>query len=210
MAQADLGKVRLTDAELSEKIIQVNGGIRFGKDAEGKPGYVVTDAETGADAVIPFKCGGSSGIILPYIVNLDFGGTYIHFVNNGSSPIAGTKYILPELIKITDIKNIKVTITETSLYNISPTNGINYRECYLVLGAEFPDFPTLKEYRKDVYRISGNTQHSNKEFSVEIQGTEMTNVSQITSIGASLRCYNSYNNACKVSWNKFLMECKIS
>ena len=41
MAQADLGKVRLTDAELSEKIIQVNGGIRFGKDAEGKPGYVV-------------------------------------------------------------------------------------------------------------------------------------------------------------------------
>lgn len=57
MAQADLGKVRLTDAELSDKIIQVNGGVRLGKDADGKPGYVVTDAETGADTVVPFKSG---------------------------------------------------------------------------------------------------------------------------------------------------------
>lgn len=55
MAQMDLGKVRLTDAELSEKIIHVNGGVRLGKDADGKPGYVVTDAETGADTVIPFS-----------------------------------------------------------------------------------------------------------------------------------------------------------
>ncbi len=58
MAQTDLGKVRLTDEELSEKITQVNGGVRFGKDADGKPGYVVTDAETGADTVIPFSSGG--------------------------------------------------------------------------------------------------------------------------------------------------------
>lgn len=55
MAQADLGKVRMTDEELSEKIIQTNGGVRLGKDADGKPGYVVTDAETGADTVIPFS-----------------------------------------------------------------------------------------------------------------------------------------------------------
>ncbi len=55
MADADLGKVRLTNEEMAEKIIAVNGGVRLGKDAEGKPGYVVTDAETGADTVIPFR-----------------------------------------------------------------------------------------------------------------------------------------------------------
>lgn len=53
-AEVDLGKVRLTDAELTEKIVEVNGGVRFGKDADGNPGYVVADAETGADTVIPF------------------------------------------------------------------------------------------------------------------------------------------------------------
>ena len=33
MAQIDLGKIKLTDEELSEKIIQTNGGVRLGKDA---------------------------------------------------------------------------------------------------------------------------------------------------------------------------------
>lgn len=54
MAQADLGKVRLTDEELSEKIVEVNGGVRFGKDADGNPGFITTD-ETGADTVVPFR-----------------------------------------------------------------------------------------------------------------------------------------------------------
>lgn len=61
-AEADLGKVRLTDAELTEKIIGVNGGVRLGKDADGNPGYVVTDAETGADTVIPFSKGGGGSL----------------------------------------------------------------------------------------------------------------------------------------------------
>lgn len=55
MAEADLGKVRLTDEELEEKIVGVNGGVRLGKDAEGNPGYVVVDAETGAVTVLPFR-----------------------------------------------------------------------------------------------------------------------------------------------------------
>lgn len=54
MAEADLGKVRLTDEELTEKVIAVNGGVRLGKDADGNPGYITTD-ETGADTVIPFR-----------------------------------------------------------------------------------------------------------------------------------------------------------
>lgn len=54
MAQADLGKVRLTDAELTEKIVEVNGGIRLGKDADGNPGIITSD-EDGADSVLPFR-----------------------------------------------------------------------------------------------------------------------------------------------------------
>lgn len=57
MAESDLGKVRMTEAELMEKILLANGGIRFGKDADGNPGIIETD-ETGADAVNPFRLRG--------------------------------------------------------------------------------------------------------------------------------------------------------
>ena len=62
MAELDLGKVRMTDTELMEKIITANGGVRFGKDAEGRPGFIETDAETGEETVIPFGSGGGGGI----------------------------------------------------------------------------------------------------------------------------------------------------
>lgn len=54
MAQADLGKVRMTEEEFATNVILVNGGVRLGKDADGNPGYIATD-ETGADTVIPFR-----------------------------------------------------------------------------------------------------------------------------------------------------------
>ncbi|MBP3920462.1 MAG: hypothetical protein J6D28_02740 [Bacilli bacterium] len=59
MAEVDLGKVRMTNYELQEFILQTNGGVKLGKDSEGNPGYIVTDPETGADTVIPFSSGGS-------------------------------------------------------------------------------------------------------------------------------------------------------
>ena len=62
MAELDLGKVKMTDAELMGKILTVNGGVRFGKDADGKPGFIETDAETGEETVIPFGSGGGGGI----------------------------------------------------------------------------------------------------------------------------------------------------
>lgn len=55
--ELDLGKVKQTDTELYEKIIETNGGVRFGKDADGKSGYVVTDTETNSDTVIAFNNG---------------------------------------------------------------------------------------------------------------------------------------------------------
>lgn len=57
MPELDLGKVKMTDAELEEKIIEVNGGIRLGKDADGNPGIIATD-ENGADTVTPFRLRG--------------------------------------------------------------------------------------------------------------------------------------------------------
>ncbi len=59
MAEIDLGQVRMTDEELTDFILQLNGGIRLGRDANGQAGYVSTD-ETGTDVVIPFSTGGSS------------------------------------------------------------------------------------------------------------------------------------------------------
>lgn len=110
MAQADLGKVRLTDAELSEKIVQVNGGVRFGKDADGKPGYVVTDAETGADTVIPFKSGeGGSGGLLSGTICLagsqiySGAGTKTIYFSNLFEPIELSK--ISKVKMLTNIKN---------------------------------------------------------------------------------------------------------
>ena len=57
MPELDLGKVKMTDAELKEKIIEVNGGIRLGKDTDGNPGIITTD-ENGADTVTPFRLRG--------------------------------------------------------------------------------------------------------------------------------------------------------
>lgn len=57
MSEVDLGQVKMTDAELMDFILQFNGGVRLGKDAEGKAGYITTDEETGADTVVPFSNG---------------------------------------------------------------------------------------------------------------------------------------------------------
>lgn len=115
MAQADLGKVRLTDTELSEKIIQINGGVRLGKDVDGKPGYVVTDAETGADTVIPFssKSGGASGMPIESEIFLD--GTWLSFSNGRTGTIYLTN-LFKEKILISDIKEIKFITNLTRWY----------------------------------------------------------------------------------------------
>lgn len=59
MAEIDLGQVRMADEELTDFILQLNGGVKLGRDANGQAGYVSTD-ETGTDIVIPFSTGGSS------------------------------------------------------------------------------------------------------------------------------------------------------
>lgn len=75
MSEVDLGKVKMTDAEILELILQQNGGVKLGKDADGNPGYVVTDAETGADTVIPFNSG--AGGISGNVKQLKYVGTYV-------------------------------------------------------------------------------------------------------------------------------------
>lgn len=61
MAELDLGRVTKTDSEINALISAYNGGVRFGKDSDGKPGYIVADPDTGADTVIPFSSGGGGG-----------------------------------------------------------------------------------------------------------------------------------------------------
>ena len=123
MAEVDLGKVRMTDAELSEKIIQTNGGVRFGKDAAGKPGYVVADAETGADTVIPFSKGGGGGLPSGTI---SFGGSVIHAVGGGANYFFHDFFEPIELSKITKIKTLS-TIKNWSRLSSYSTNGLTRR-----------------------------------------------------------------------------------
>lgn len=129
MAQTDLGKVRLTDAELSEKIIQVNGGVKFGKNADGKPGYVVKDAETGADTVIPFNSGGSSGGF-PIDGSICFAGIKLNAFQGNT--INSYLYDVFEEVELSKINALKMTINILSWTVSMAYNTSEYREVYPV------------------------------------------------------------------------------
>ncbi|GFI02305.1 hypothetical protein IMSAGC005_01133 [Lachnospiraceae bacterium] len=58
----------VTASSLNESYL---GGIRFGRDADGNPGYYKHDEEAGADTVIPFNIGSEDGI---KEIDIIFGG----------------------------------------------------------------------------------------------------------------------------------------
>lgn len=43
------------ESNLEELVLQINGGVRLGKDAEGNAGIIETNPETGAVTVLPFR-----------------------------------------------------------------------------------------------------------------------------------------------------------
>ena len=131
MAELDLGKVTKTDDEINTLISIYNGGVRFGKDSDGKPGYIVADPDTGADTVIPFSSGGSGGGSLSGIEVIDNSSGYwsnsattYHIYAGSTSGVQITKdykYFLLLLIKFKDrylqydyITNVNVTTMNTS------------------------------------------------------------------------------------------------
>lgn len=131
MAELDLGKVTKTDDEINTLISIYNGGVRFGKDSDGKPGYIVADPDTGADTVIPFSSGGSGGGSLSGVEVIDNSSGYwsnsattYHIYAGSTSGVQITKdykYFLLLLIKFKDrylqydyITNVNVTTMNTS------------------------------------------------------------------------------------------------
>ena len=131
MAELDLGKVTKTDEEINTLISIYNGGVRFGKDSDGKPGYIVADPDTGADTVIPFSSGGSGGGSLSGIEVIDNSSGYwsnssttYHIYAGSTSGVQITKdykYFLFLLVKFKDknlrydyITNVNVTTMNTS------------------------------------------------------------------------------------------------
>lgn len=58
MNEINLGKVKETDEKIKKLILEFNGGVRLGVDADGKPGYYKHNEGEGADTVIPFSQGG--------------------------------------------------------------------------------------------------------------------------------------------------------
>ena len=131
MAELDLGKVTKTDEEINTLISIYNGGVRFGKDSDGKPGYIVADPDTGADTVIPFSSGGSGGGSLSGIEVVDNSSGYwsnsattYHIYAGSTSGVQITKdykYFLFLLVKFKTqyagqdyITNVNVTTMNTS------------------------------------------------------------------------------------------------
>lgn len=89
MAELDLGKVKATDAELEALILAQTGGVKFGKDEDGNPGYYKYDESAGADTFVPFSSGGGGGeLILPdyiyssTVTNVTSSVAHKYFYNN--------------------------------------------------------------------------------------------------------------------------------
>lgn len=209
MAQLDLGKVRLTDTELSDKIIQVNGGVRFGKDADGKPGYVVTDAETGADTVIPFKSsggevGGNSGLK----GKIDISGTNIISYDNGygGSVTIKTERYLDSPILVADVASISTKLSLNGVgwvfdssyknYNVKRRAGVSIlaklksKEQFII----YP-FDTLNITNKDT--IKGEYPKVIDE-TTEMFGYLQNNCDEILAVG----CFISQELVVNNSWAK--------
>lgn len=130
MAELDLGKVTKTDSEINALISAYNGGVRFGKDSDGKPGYIVADPDTGADTVIPFSSGGGGGSLSEIEVIGNSSGywsnssTTYHLYAGSTSGVQLTKdykYFLFLLVKFKTqyagqdyITNVDITTMNTS------------------------------------------------------------------------------------------------
>ena len=130
MAELDLGKVTKTDSEINALISVYNGGVRFGKDSDGKPGYIVADPDTGADPVIPFSSGGGGGSLSEIEVIGNSSGywsnssTTYHLYAGSTSGVQLTKdykYFLFLLVKFKTqyagqdyITNVDITTMNTS------------------------------------------------------------------------------------------------
>lgn len=169
MAQADLGKVKLTDEELSEKVIQTNGGVRLGRDADGKPGYVVTDAETGADTVIPFN-NGSSGGGMPS-GNINFAGMKLNAVQGGT--VQSYLYNVFEETELSKVKELKLIMNIINWTVTSSYNSSEYREVYPVFyGINNSGAKTIYHYNEYFGRGTGKTsltlRNVEKEISIPV------------------------------------------
>lgn len=194
MAQMDLGKVKMTDAELSEKIIQINGGVRLGKDADGKPGYVVTDAETGADTVIPFSSGGTGGGF-PIEGAISFAGTVIHSLGNAVNQYISAFFEEP--VEISGIKEIKTVTDINSWYRISSAYTSNLsRQMYICL--YFQDSEgniSQRQHGTAILNVSGTTNGVVADKEIIIPLSEISIYEKLAGIGCRLYQYGGNSNA---------------
>lgn len=138
MAELNLGKVRMTEAEIQELVKTYNGGMRLGTDENGNDGYYKYDEEEGADTFTPFKKSGSAGegaVLSPYIHTVKYTGSICRTV-------ASTLY------SYFPIKKVKGLILKTMSLKIREyTSGANYGYIYFrIYGVKDGNIKEIKSY----------------------------------------------------------------
>lgn len=125
MAELNLGKVRMTEAEIQELVKNYNGGMRLGTDENGNDGYYKYDEEEGADTFTPFKKSGGAGdgaVSSPYIHMVKFTGTLCNTV-------ASTLYSYFPIKKVKGL-TLKTMSLKIRDYTSSASHGYMYFEIY--------------------------------------------------------------------------------
>ncbi|MDE5910262.1 MAG: hypothetical protein K2H52_16220 [Lachnospiraceae bacterium] len=106
----------VTTSNLNESYL---GGIRFGRDADGNPGYYKHDEEAGADTVIPFNIGSEDGI---KEIDIIFGSNY----SSSSNAASVSNYFGTSELNNKEYKNLLalgIYTRTNSSYN-TPTNTL--------------------------------------------------------------------------------------
>lgn len=117
MAEINLGKVKMTEAEMQDFVRKCNGGFQFGTDENGNDGYFKYDEEAGADTFVPFKKGGSAGtgaIASPYTHVVKFEGSHCSIIKTDLYTYFPVKNVTKLLLKTLSLRAKKMTSTASS------------------------------------------------------------------------------------------------
>ena len=117
MAEANLGKVMMTEAEMQAFVRECNGGLKLGTDENGNDGYYKYDEEAGADTFVPFKKGGSAGagaVTSPYTHEVKFAGSHCSIITTNLYLYFPVKNVTKLILKTLTLRAKKLTSTASS------------------------------------------------------------------------------------------------
>ena len=181
MAEANLGKVMMTEAEMQDFVRKCNGGLKLGTDENGNDGYYKFDEEAGADTFVPFKKGGSAGtgaVASPYTHEVKFAGSHCSTITTNLYSYFPVKNVTKLILKTLTLRAEKLTSTASSStiyfeiygkkkdgtvsaiksYSVYTTSNTSYASTTAAeVEIELDEYESIEYVRLYRYKVSGTS-----------------------------------------------------